>query len=84
MLSVPVNTDPTYTEPTSYSRLDRFFLKLIRDKRDLPFVYLLIRVTVTLIPMGAVIHAIRTELALVDHCLDLSLINNITYKALSV
>lgn len=56
MLSVPVNTDPTYVEPTSYSALDRFFLKLIRDKRDLPFVYLLIRVTFTLIPMAVLLY----------------------------
>ncbi len=56
MLLLAANTDPVYAEPSRYSSLDRFFLKLIRDKRDLPFVYLGLRVTFTLIPLAVLLY----------------------------
>ena len=49
-------TDPVHVPPTSRSALDRWFLRLIRDERDLPFVYLTIRVTLTLIPLGVALY----------------------------
>ncbi len=49
-------TDPVHVPSTSRSALDRWFLRLIRDERDLPFVYLTIRVTLTLIPLGVALY----------------------------
>ena len=43
--------DPTY-QATSHSILDQFFLKLIRDERDLPFVYLCLQITFMVIPFA--------------------------------
>lgn len=48
-------TDPTYDSPT-YGRIDRFFLKLIRDKRDLPFVYLTLKISATIIPLAILLY----------------------------
>ena len=36
------------------SRLDRFFVSLLRDERDLPFVYLTLKITFTLIPLAVI------------------------------
>ena len=81
MLTVPVNTDPTYTEPATYSSLDRFFLTLIRDKRDLPFVYLGLRVTFTLIPLAVLLYMpFVTGWLWWTVALTYLFINNITYK----
>ncbi|MBK9732729.1 MAG: fatty acid desaturase [Chitinophagaceae bacterium] len=44
-------TDPTFQE-TANSRTDQFLLGFISDKRDLPFVKLTIKISVTLIPIG--------------------------------
>jgi fatty acid desaturase len=43
--------DPVFTS-RSYSRLDQFFLQYIKDERDLPFVYLTLKITFTLIPLS--------------------------------
>ena len=48
-------TDPTYREPTKFSSLDLFFIRLIRDPRDLPFVYLTLRITFFMIPLGVLL-----------------------------
>lgn len=45
-------TDPEFVRPARYSALDRWFLSLIRDERDLPFVHMTIRVTLMLVPLG--------------------------------
>jgi fatty acid desaturase len=55
MKNLQTVTDPVYTERT-YSAADRFFLKLIRDKRDLPFIYLTIKITCTLIPLAVLMY----------------------------
>lgn len=47
-----VNTDPIYREPVRHSQLDLFFMRFLRDARDLPFVYLTLRITFTMIPLG--------------------------------
>lgn len=47
--------DPTFTG-RDYNRLDRFFLQFIKDERDLPFIYLSIRITVTLIPLSVLLY----------------------------
>lgn len=47
-------TDPQGTAKPSGS-LDRFFVSLIRDERDLPFIYLTIKITATLLPLAALL-----------------------------
>ena len=47
-------TDPMgVAKPTT--ALDRFFVSLIRDERDLPFVYLTLKITFTLIPLAVLL-----------------------------
>jgi hypothetical protein len=45
-------SDPTFFRPERYSALDRFFLGMIRDERDLPFIHFTLRISLTLIPLG--------------------------------
>lgn len=47
-------SDPTFVEKT-YSRFDRALLTLIKDERDLPFAYLTLKLTVTLIPLAVLL-----------------------------
>jgi len=74
-------TDPEFVRPARYSALDKFFLGLIRDERDLPFVYKTLQVTFTLIPLGVALY-----LPFVPNwlwwimALVYLFINNITYK----
>lgn len=56
MKSLNTITDPTYTKPASFSSLDKFFLKYIKDERDLPFIYLSIYITFTLIPLAVLLY----------------------------
>ena len=54
----PLNaiTDPVFIKPLEYSSFDKFFLKYIRDERDLPFVYLTLKISFTLIPLGILLY----------------------------
>ena len=49
----------TITDPMGVAKpataLDRFFVSLIRDERDLPFVYLTLKITFTLIPLAVLL-----------------------------
>ncbi|WP_242920586.1 fatty acid desaturase family protein [Pontibacter liquoris] len=49
-------TDPVFVRPAHYNFLDRFFLKLIRDERDLPFVYLTLQITLLMLPAGLLLY----------------------------
>lgn len=49
-------TDPTYATPAQHGTVDRFFLKLIRDERDLPFIHLSIKITASLLPLGVLLY----------------------------
>ncbi len=81
MLTLPANTDPVYTKPAHYTALDRFFLKLIRDPRDLPFPYLSLKVFFSLVPLAVLMYLpfvtgwVWWAIAAVYFY-----INNITYK----
>ncbi len=55
MRSLPVITDPVYTEKL-LTTTDRFFVKFIKDKRDLPFIYLLIKICLILIPLAVLLY----------------------------
>src|ERR1700743_1578449 len=49
-------TDPIIANPEAESRTDRFLKSFIRDERDLPFVYLTIKITFTLIPLAILLY----------------------------
>ena len=57
MKSFPtVITDPTYQEPQNYTWYERFILKHIHDKRDLPFVHLLTVIHIFVIPVAILLY----------------------------
>lgn len=45
-------TDPVFTKPAINNTIDRFFLKYIRDERDLPFIYFILKIIFFLIPFA--------------------------------
>lgn len=51
MKTLGVINDPVFTG-RSYNQLDRFFLRYIKDERDLPFIYLSLKITFTLLPLA--------------------------------
>lgn len=81
MLTFTGLTDPIYRVPGRRTLLDRALLHLIRDERDLPFTYLTLLVTFTLIPLGVLLYMpfvtgwVWWVLAAVS-----LFINNITFK----
>ena len=53
MARVPIElTDPEYTKPASHGAVERFFLRFIRDERDLPFVWLTLGMTFIQLPFA--------------------------------
>lgn len=56
MRTLPIITDPVYKKPPRHSAFDRFFLKLLRDERDLPFVHLSLQITLTLLPLAVILY----------------------------
>ena len=48
--------DPVFKRKESYSALDKIFLRFIRDERDLPFIYLTIKIMLTLLPTGILLY----------------------------
>src|SRR4051812_28726918 len=55
MKTLDALTDPEYIK-IKHSALDRFFLRMIRDERDLPFMHLTLKITLTLIPAGILLY----------------------------
>jgi fatty acid desaturase len=49
-------TDPVYQPREKYSAYDRFWLKLMNDKRDLPFVYLLTSIHLIVVPVAILLY----------------------------
>lgn len=45
-------TDPTYDANKLLSATNRFLLRFVKDPRDLPFLYLTLKITITMIPIG--------------------------------
>ena len=56
MLSLPANTDPIHDPSRPKTGLDRFFLRLIRDERDLPFPYLTLKVAFFMVPLAVLLY----------------------------
>ncbi|MBC7451218.1 MAG: fatty acid desaturase [Cytophagales bacterium] len=48
--------DPVYIKKNTHTFLDNFYLKLIKDERDLPFVYLTVTILSTLVPLGLLLY----------------------------
>ncbi|ANI88615.1 fatty acid desaturase [Arachidicoccus ginsenosidimutans] len=48
-------TDPVGLKPPYYIWLDKFFLRLIRDERDLPFIYFTLSIILFLIPYAVLL-----------------------------
>lgn len=49
-------TDPVYTEPAAFSWYEKFWLKFINDKRDLPFIHLLTGIHLFVIPVAVFLY----------------------------
>jgi fatty acid desaturase len=49
-------TDPVYTEPSSYNAYQQLWLRVINDKRDLPFIRLLTITHLTVIPVAIILY----------------------------
>ncbi len=47
--------DPVF-HSKKYNRIDKFFLAFIRDERDLPFIYVVIKVSITLLPLAVLLY----------------------------
>jgi fatty acid desaturase len=56
MKALTVITDPVYIEPKAYSAYERFWLKLMNDKRDLPFIHLLTAIHILVIPAAIILY----------------------------
>lgn len=54
--SLPVITDPVFVRPARYNALERWFLHRIRDERDLPFLYLILKVLFGMIPLAILLY----------------------------
>ena len=48
-------SDPVFS-PSSYNAFDKFWLKRIRDERDLPFIYLTLNISLIMIPLGILLY----------------------------
>lgn len=48
--------DPVFIRPSKYSAFDQFFLRFIKDERDLSFIYLTLKISFTLIPLGLLLY----------------------------
>jgi len=55
MRTLGLISDPSFTQPV-YSRFDQFWLQFIKDERDLPFINLAIRITLTIIPLALLLY----------------------------
>lgn len=76
-----VITDPVYTKPEKPDSTSRKFLKsMIRDERDLPFVYLTIELTLVLIPLAVILYLPVNGVVWWIAAVIFTLLNNFRYK----
>ena len=52
MKTLAALTDPVYTAPVAPTWLDTWLLQFCQDKRDLPFLYLLLQLTFIIVPLA--------------------------------
>ncbi len=48
-------TDPVYVE-REYKGLDKFFIQFLHDKKDLPFIYLTLKITFIMLPVAVALY----------------------------
>ena len=56
MKALTTLTDPVYIAKDSYTMYERFWLKFINDKRDLPFIHLLTLIHILVIPIAIILY----------------------------
>src|SRR6187402_457937 len=81
MIALQPIIDPVFVKPPSYGPLDRFYLRLIRDERDLPFVKLSVNISLTMLPLAVLlympfVHGWLWALIAIAY----QFLNNFTYK----
>jgi hypothetical protein len=54
MKALGIIHDPVFSGRT-YNRFEQFFLHYIKDERDLPFIFLSIRISLVLIPLSVLL-----------------------------
>src|ERR1039458_2140423 len=47
--------DPVYNKPLKYNAFDRFWINRLTDERDLPFVHLILKISLILIPLAVLL-----------------------------
>ncbi len=55
MKALPLLTDPVYVPKKKFSWYDRLWLRVMNDKRDLPFIYLLTTIHLTVVPVAIIL-----------------------------
>jgi fatty acid desaturase len=55
MKALPLLTDPVYVPKEKFSWYDRLWLRVMNDKRDLPFIYLLTTIHLTVVPVAIIL-----------------------------
>lgn len=56
MKALTTLTDPIYVPKEKFSRYERFWLRFINDKRDLPFIHLLTAIHILVIPTAVILY----------------------------
>lgn len=56
MKTLTTITDPIYTDKTTFSWYEKFWLRFINDKRDLPFIHLLTSIHLFIIPVAVFLY----------------------------
>ncbi len=80
MLAFSTQSDPETSREVT-TRLDRLFVSLLNDPRDLPFVYLGLRVTFSLIPLAVLLYMpFVTGVLWWAIALVYLFVNNVTFK----
>jgi fatty acid desaturase len=74
-------TDPVYTRSEAPdSKLRKFLKSMIRDERDLPFLYLTIELTLVLLPLAILLYLPLPTWAWWITAITFTLLNNFRYK----
>ena len=55
MRLLPDLTDPQYHQPVAPSRLHCWLSRYVQDERDMPFVYLLLQLSSTMLPLAVLL-----------------------------
>jgi hypothetical protein len=55
MKVLAVSTDPVYIRPSAPSRLHLWLASYLQDERDLPFAYLILKISATMLPLAVLL-----------------------------